>query len=168
MQVDCTQINLDEEGRIACTIVVENDTSDTDMINLIHLAETEPDAEGGVSFLGSIPQLYVALLPGAGWEGNFTWSLDASNKVKQLGEAMVLVDFAHSQAVGSAFRISDIQDEHCGGSGFWQRAQTIGRALLIAGLITAMYAVVQNYRHHQQTDEMANTIGMLSSGGSGR
>ena len=168
MQVDCTQIYLDEDGRIVSTIVVENDSPDTDSINHIHLARTEPDADGGVIILSSIPQVDVVILPGAGWEGKFTWSSDASEKVRQFGAAMVLVEFAHSTSVGSAFMMSDIQDESSGGGGLWQRARTIGWALLIAGLITAMYAVVQNSRHHQQADEVANTIGFSSSGGSGR
>jgi len=143
MQVDCTQVNLDEEGRLVCVIVVENDTPDTDTINQIHLAETEPDAEGDVSFLSSIPQADVVLLPGDRWEGNFTWDVDASSKAKQLGTAMVLVEFAHSRSIGSAFMITDIQDEGSRSGGLWQRAELIGRALMIAGLIVAIVAIVQ-------------------------
>jgi len=154
-------MKLDEEGHIVSTIVVENDTSDIDTINQIHLAETEPDAEGGVSFLSSIPQVDVVLPPGEGWEGNFTWGLDASNKAKQLGAVMVMAEFEHSQAVGNAFMIADIQDESSGGGGFWQRAQSIGWALLIAGLAVGVYGEAQSYLHPQQTGEISTAVESL-------
>jgi len=145
MKVDYTQVNLDENGHLVSAITVENDTTDTDTINYIHLAATQPDDEGNVSYLETISQVDVALLPGDIWEGTFNWSTDASNKAMQLGEAMVLVEFAHATPNGIAFALSDDQDEESASDNFWKRAQLIGRALIIAGLCIVIFVLVRNY-----------------------
>jgi len=167
MHIECKQLRLNKDGRIVSTIVVENHASDSDTIKRIKLVGEKTEAEGNEPCMESIPLTDVALSPREKWEGTFTWNKNASDKVKQLGEAMVFVEFSESEAVSCAFRFADVQGgdsaanaqsgEGAAGS-LRQRLHLIGWPLIMMSLFSGLLAIIHTSERNQQQEEIAKSL----------
>jgi len=172
MHIECKQLKLNKDGRIACTIVVENHSSDADTIKQVSLTRrimksclvgAEPEAEDNTSCFESIAVADVALPPGAKWEETFTWNKDASDKVKQLGEAMVLVVFAKAKPAGSAFTLADVQGGKIAVGNLRENVQRIGWPVVIFALLVGIVSMKRLYSHHQEQGETSSAFENLYS-----
>jgi len=168
MKVKCTQVSIGEDGRIACDVIVKNDTSDTDAIKQISLTRTrrsrvksEEDNGESEAIIASTPQVAVELSPGVRWEKILTWDEDALNKVTQQRTAMVLVTFANAKPVGAAFTVPDIQRGKSATSNFQKLVQKAGWPLISLAILSGVLSIIRMNDMRQQREEIAESMNSI-------